>query len=94
LLRRLGRLRSELDAFFAWNYSLTCDELSYILDPADANHPSETFRALKSNEEARYHEYRTRRLVLGAWDRFAVTNVDTDPIAGARSTRAVLSEDV
>jgi hypothetical protein len=32
-------------------------------------YPSETFRVLKNNEMKRYGEYRTRRLVLDAWDR-------------------------
>lgn len=31
--------------------------------------PSETFRVLRDNEKKRYGEYRTRRLVLEAWDR-------------------------
>lgn len=78
--------RSELGAFFARKYGLTHDELRYILDPADAkgaDYPSETFRVLKSKEEARYHEYCTGRLVLDAWDRLAVTNIGTNPIAGA-----------
>ncbi len=33
------------------------------------SYPSETFRVLKNKEESRYGEYRTRRLVLEAWDR-------------------------
>ena len=32
--------------------------------------PSETFRVLKKNEIKEFGEYRTRRLVLEAWDRF------------------------
>jgi hypothetical protein len=32
-------------------------------------YPSETFRVLKNNEIREYGEYRTRRLVLDAWDR-------------------------
>jgi len=31
--------------------------------------PGETFRVLKEKEERKYGEYRTRRLVLEAWDR-------------------------
>ena len=34
-----------------------------------ADYPSETFRVLKQNEEKQFGEYRTRRLVLEAWDR-------------------------
>ena len=48
------------------------DELRYILDPADVmgpDYPSETFRVLKEKEKRQFGEYRTRRLVLAAWDR-------------------------
>ena len=69
---RRDLLRAELDAYYARLYGLTRDELRYILDPADLmgpDYPSETFRVLKKNEEATFGEYRTRRLVLEAWDR-------------------------
>lgn len=69
---RRAHLRAELDAFYARAYGLTRDELRYILDPADArgpDYPSETFRVLKEKEIRTYGEYRTRRLVLEAWDR-------------------------
>ena len=69
---RRAQLRAELDAKIARLYGLTRDQLRYILDPTDIHgpdYPSETFRVLKKNEEARYGEYRTRRLVLDAWDR-------------------------
>jgi hypothetical protein len=80
---RRAWLRAELDAWYARAYGLDRDELSYILDPADAkgpDYPSETFRVLKKNEIARYDEYRTARLVLAAWDAQAC---ETRP-AGAR----------
>ena len=67
-----AKLRAELDAFFARKYGLSRDELRYILDPADTHgesYPSETFRGLKRNEIDRYGEFRTRRLVLDAFDR-------------------------
>lgn len=41
-------------------------------DPADVHgpdFPGETFRVLKEKETAKFGEYRTRRLVLEAWDR-------------------------
>ncbi|MBD8664114.1 N-6 DNA methylase [Rhizobium sp. CFBP 8752] len=69
---RRAQLRADLDAFYARAYDLTRDELRYILDPADMkgpNYPSETFRVLKEKENRQYGEYRTRRLVLEAWDR-------------------------
>jgi hypothetical protein len=68
---RRARLRAELDAWYARLYDLTRDELRYILDPADVmgeDYPSETFRVLKNNELRAFGEYRTRRLVLEAWD--------------------------
>lgn len=69
---RRAQLRAELDAYYARLYGLTRDELLYILDPADvmgADYPSETFRVLKEGELRSFGEYRTRRLVLEAWDR-------------------------
>ena len=65
-------LRAELDACYARLYSLTRDELRYILDPAEvagADYPTETFRVLKASEQRQFGEYRTRRLVLEAWDK-------------------------
>jgi hypothetical protein len=69
---RRAVLRAELDALYARLYGLTRDELRYILDPADvygSDFPGETFRVLKEKEIKKYGEYRTRRLVLEAWDR-------------------------
>jgi hypothetical protein len=69
---RRAILRAELDAYYAKLYNLTRDELRYILDPADVmgeDYPSETFRVLKNKELREYGEYRTRRLVLEAWDK-------------------------
>lgn len=71
---RRALLRAELDAIYARLYGLTRDELRYILDPADVmgdDYPSETFRVLKDKEIRQLGEYRTRRLVLEAWDRSA-----------------------
>jgi hypothetical protein len=71
---RRSNIRAELDAYYAHLYSLTRDELRYILDPKDVlgqDFPSETFRVLKEREEQEFGEYRTRRLVLEAFDRLA-----------------------
>ena len=68
---RRAQIRAELDARIAKLYGLTRDELRYILDPADVygpEFPGETFRVLKEKETRLYGEYRTRRLVLEAWD--------------------------
>ena len=64
-------LRAELDAYYAKLYGLTHDELPYILDPKEVHGEDflgETFRVLKDKEIKLYGEYRTRRLVLEAWD--------------------------
>lgn len=69
---RRASLRADLDAFYARAYGLDRDELRYILDPADVkgpDYPSETFRVLKEKEIREFGEFRTRRLVLEAWDR-------------------------
>jgi hypothetical protein len=62
----------DLDAFYARACGLARNEMRYILDHADVkgpDYPSETFRVLKEKEIRQYGEYRTRRLVLAAWDR-------------------------
>jgi hypothetical protein len=41
----------------------------YAARCAQSGFPGETFRVLKGNEIGRYGEYRTRRLVLEAWER-------------------------
>jgi SAM-dependent methyltransferase len=74
---RRAQLRAELDAYIAYLYGLSRDDLRYILDPHDLygpSYPSETFRVLKEKEQRLYGEYRTRRLVLEAWDRLFEAN--------------------
>jgi hypothetical protein len=74
---RRAQLRAELDAYYARLYRLTRDELRYILDPKEvmgADYPSETFRVLKEGEMRNLGEYRTRRLVLEAWDRLSASS--------------------
>jgi hypothetical protein len=69
--KRRATLRAELDAYYAKLYELTEKELRYILDPQDVygpEFPGETFRVLKEKEIRQYGEYRTRRLVLEAWE--------------------------
>ena len=68
---RRARLKAELDAFYARLYGLTEEELRYILDPQDVfgkDFPGETFRVLKEKEIKQFGEYRTKRLVLEAWE--------------------------
>jgi len=69
---RRAVLKAELDAIYAKLYGLNTEELRYILDPKDvygADFPGETFRVLKEKEIRNFGEYRTRRLVLEAWER-------------------------
>lgn len=69
-------LRAELDALIAHAYGINRDDLRFILDPADVygpDYPTETFRVLRDKESRAYGEYRTRRLVLEAWDRLVGT---------------------
>ena len=69
---RRAHLKAELDAFYAKLYSLTEEELRYILDPKDVfgpDFPGETFRVLKEKEIRQFGEYRTKRLVLEAWNK-------------------------
>jgi hypothetical protein len=73
---RQAIVRAELDAYYAQLHGLTRDELRYILDPKEVfggDFPSETFRVLKEREEKEFGEYRTRRLVLDAFDKLAET---------------------
>jgi hypothetical protein len=65
-------IRAKLDARITKLYSLTRDELRYILGTADVygpDFPGATFRLLKEKETRLYSEYWMRRLVLEAWDR-------------------------
>lgn len=85
---RRAQLRAELDAYYARLYGLTRDELRYILDPKDVvgpDYPSETFRVLKEGEIRTYGEYRTRRLVLEAWDQQAGMSSTTQPAPASYS---------
>ncbi len=76
---RRAQLRAELDAYYARLYGLTRDELRYILDPKEVygeDFPGETFRVLKDKEMRLYGEFRTRRLVLDAWDKSGGVEVE------------------
>ena len=47
------------------------DPQGYAARVAASTFPGETFRVLKEKEQRQYGEYRTRRLVLEAWERLA-----------------------
>jgi len=69
---RRAQIRAELDTYYARLYGLTRDELRYILDPKEVygeDFPGETFRVLKEKEVKQFGEYKTRRLVLEAWEK-------------------------
>jgi hypothetical protein len=57
--RRL-RVRCELDAGFFHLYGVERDDVDYIMD---------TFHVVKQNDEARFGEYRTKRLVREEYDK-------------------------
>ena len=74
---RRAILQAELDTIFAHLYGLNTEDLRYILDPEDVCGKgciNETFRVLKDNEIRQYGEYRTKRLVLEAWNKFGYNN--------------------
>lgn len=69
--------QAELDAIFAHLYGLTTEDLRYILDPEDVCGKgciNETFRVLKERELRELGEYRTKRLVMEAWNKFEFDN--------------------
>jgi hypothetical protein len=70
---RRAHLRADLDGLYGHLYGLDRDELAYILN---------TFPIVKRKDENEYGEYRTKRLVLEAYDRLATTDlVDGTPSA-------------
>ncbi|MCS4136293.1 Eco57I restriction-modification methylase domain-containing protein [Salinibacter ruber] len=60
---RRAQLRADLDGLYGHLYGLERDELAYILD---------TFPIVERKDKEEYGEYRTKRLVLEAYDRLAV----------------------
>lgn len=60
---RRALLRAELDAAFFHLYGLSRDDTDYILD---------TFPIVRKNDEKAHGEYRTKRLILEAYDAMAV----------------------
>lgn len=90
---RRAQLRAELDAYYARLYGLTRDELRYILDPKDVmgpDYPSETFRVLRDGEMRAFGEYRTRRLVLEAWDEQANMSPASQPARVSHSAQGMI----
>jgi hypothetical protein len=69
---RRALLRAELDAAFFHLYELTREETEHIL---------ETFPIVRSNEENAFGEYRSRRLILAAYDAMATATATGTPYA-------------
>ncbi|MGY1896344.1 Eco57I restriction-modification methylase domain-containing protein [Nocardia gipuzkoensis] len=61
-VERRAQLRAELDAAYLHLYGL---------DRSDAEHVIDSFFVLRKNEERQYGEFRTKRLVLAAYDAMA-----------------------
>ncbi len=59
---RRFRLRCELDAYYFHLYRIGRDDVDYIMD---------TFPIVKRKDEARYGEYRTKRVILEVYDALA-----------------------
>ena len=64
-------MMARLDAFYAKKYSLSREDLEFILDPKEVmgkDYPTVTFPSVKENDIRKYGEYRTKRLILEAFD--------------------------
>lgn len=83
------KLCAEIDALIARLYGLNRSDLEFILDPSQAesiDYPSVTFPGLQRKEVSKYGEFRTRRLVLEAFDKleqYGIEGFDTAPEATA-----------
>lgn len=60
-LERRARIQAELDAIYSHLYKLNRSDLEYII---------ETFFVLKDDELKEFFEFRTKKLVLEAYDKF------------------------
>jgi hypothetical protein len=78
---RRAAIRAELDAYFFLLYGISRGDVEYILETFQ----SDSGGGLKGNEIARFGEYRTKRLVLDAYDRMA-------PLGTSLSTSLVDNE--
>jgi len=67
---RRAHLRAELDGLYGHLYDLDREELAYILD---------TFPIVERQDRKEYGEYRTKRLVLEAYDELEEREILTEP---------------
>ena len=77
---RRAHLRADLDGLYGHLYGLERDELAYILD---------TFPIVKRKDKVEHGEYRTKRLVLEAYDRLAGSEL----VPASNSGLTTLTED-
>ncbi|PEN04745.1 hypothetical protein CRI93_14645 [Longimonas halophila] len=77
---RRTHLRADLDGLYGHLYGLERNELAYILD---------TFPIVKRKDKAEHGEYRTKRLVLEAYDRLAGSEL----VSASNSGLTTLTED-
>jgi len=73
---RRATLRSELDAAFFHLYGLDRDEVVYIMG---------TFPVIEDRDEKRFGEYRTKRLILEAYDAMAKATETGEPFVSSLS---------
>jgi len=64
-----GLSKKELEDILDPREDPTCSGPHLLPEHPDEDFPGETFRVLKDKEEKQFGEYRTRRLVLEAWER-------------------------
>lgn len=102
-----AQLAAEIDVLIAKNvFALNREQMLYILDPDELLGEDcgvETFRSLRDSEIREFGEYRTRRLVLEAWDALErsksppaikpVRRTKPDPTYDLTKTPASLTED-
>jgi hypothetical protein len=67
---RRAILRAELDACFFHLYGLGAEDVDYVMD---------TFPIVRRKDEERYGEYRTKRLILEAYDAMAKAAANGKP---------------
>jgi len=77
---RRAQLRADLDGLYGHLYGLEREELSYILD---------TFPIVERQDKEEYDEYRTKRLVLEAYDQLDETGLVSDPVRQISPTSAI-----
>lgn len=78
---RRSHLRAELDAYLFRLYGISREDTDYILESFQSESGG-----LKNNEIAKFGEYRTKRLVLAAYDRMAAAGLTLDtPLAEGES---------